>query len=52
MPLAVATDVASRDIILVQHYPQFPDSSLPPDVYGPLEVKDIVDGSVGIDPEL
>ena len=36
----------------MQHYPQFIDSSLPLDVYGPLEVKHIVDGSVGIGLEL
>ena len=39
-------------LILLQHYTQFPDSSLPLDIYGPLEVKLIVNGSVGIGPEL
>ena len=52
MALAVATDVASRDSFWCSIAPSFPDNPLPLDIYGPLEVKQIVNGSVGIGLEL
>ena len=52
MALVAVINTAPLRFVLMQYLPQFPGGSLPLDVQGPLEMKHVVNGSVGIDLEL